>query len=337
MATYRAVGPDGARRWSKSGDDAGDFQLSSAGALSFSSQPNFELPADADTDNVYEVTLQATVGDITDTYDVVVTVTNAEEAGTVTLSPTSRPRVGTAITAALTDPDNVTSANTTGSITTGVTWQWSKATATNSTWSNISGATTASYTPADDDADNFLRATASYADLEGSGKSAVATTTQTVLALTATPNDGTVSISPAQPVVGTAVTARLTDPDGSPTGLTWQWSWATTATAATSSWTNIPGATSASYTPVAADAGRYLRATASYSDAVDGAGQTAFGTSANAVTTVVAVDEYDRNADGRIDSTEVLEAVADYFAGTLSQARVLQVVALYFAGLPPTS
>ena len=83
--------------------------------------------------------------------------------------------------------------------------------------------------------------------------------------------------------------------------------------------------------------GRYLRATASYSDAVDGAGQTAFGTSANAVTAVVAVDEYDRNADGRIDSTEVLEAVADYFAGTLSQARVLQVVALYFAGLPPTS
>ena len=333
VATYRAVGPDGTRRWSKSGDDAGDFQLSSAGALSFSSQPNYELPADDDTDNVYEVTLQATVGDITDTYDVTVTVTNAEEAGTVTLSPTTRPRVGTEITAALTDPDSVTSANTTGSITTGVTWQWSKATTTSSTWSDISGATTASYTPAEDDADNFLRATARYA----AGQSAVATTTQTVLALTATPNDGTVSVSPAQPVVGTAVTARLTDPDGSPTGLTWQWSWATTATAATSSWTNIPGATSASYTPVAADDGRYLRATASYSDAVDGAGQTAFGTSANAVTTVVAVDEYDRNADGRIDSTEVLEAVADYFAGRLSQARVLQVVALYFAGLPPTS
>ena len=163
VATYRAVGPDGTRRWSKSGDDAGDFQLSSAGALSFSSQPNYELPADADTDNVYEVTLQATVGDITDTYDVVVTVTNAEEAGTVTLSPTTRPRVRTAITAALTDPDSVTSANTTGSITTGVTWQWSKATATNSTWSNISGATSASYTPAEDDADNFLRATARYA------------------------------------------------------------------------------------------------------------------------------------------------------------------------------
>ena len=336
VATYTALGPAGTRSWTLSGDDAGDFQVSSAGALRFRSQPNFEVPADADNDNEYEVTLTASVTSdgetLTDDLDVTVTVTNAEEAGTVTLSPTTRPRVGTEITAALTDPDSVTSANTTGSITTGVTWQWSKATATSS-WSNISGATTASYTPADDDADNFLRATASYA----AGQSAVATTTQTVLALTATPNDGTVSVSPAQPVVGTAVTATLTDPDGSPTGLSWQWSWATTRTAATSSWTNISGATSASYTPVAADAGRYLRATASYTDAVDGAGQTAFGTSANAVTTVVAVDEYDRNADGRIDSTEVLEAVSHYFAGTLSQARVLQVVALYFAGLPPTS
>ena len=340
VATYTALGPAGSRSWRLSGDDAGDFSISSAGALSFSSRPNFEVPADADTDNEYEVTLTASVTSdgetLTDDLDVTVTVTNAEEAGTVTLSPTTRPRVGTAITAALTDPDSVTSANTTGSITTGVTWQWSKATAT-STWSNIAGATEASYTPAEADADNFLRATASYADLEGSGKEAVATTTQTVLALSATPNDGTVTISPAQPVVGTAVTARLTDPDGSPTGLSWQWSSAPTATAATSSWTNISGATSASYTPVAADAGRYLRATASYTDPVDGAGQTAFGTSANAVTTVVAVDEYDRNADGRIDSTEVLEAVSHYFAGTLSQARVLQVVALYFAGLPPTS
>ena len=262
-----------------------------------------------------------------------VTVTNAEEAGTVTLSPTTRPRVGTEITAALTDPDSVTSANTTGSITTGVTWQWAKrATTTNSAYVNISGATSASYTPADADADYFLRATARYA----AGQSAVATTTQTVLALTATPNDGTVTISPAQPVVGTAVTATLSDLDGSPTGLSWQWSWATTATAATSSWTNIPGATSASYTPVAADAGRYLRATASYSDAVDGAGQTAFGTSANAVTTVVPADPvYDgiipgTQPDGIIDAAEVIKAVQDYFDDIIDADKVLDIVKLYF-------
>ena len=197
MATYTALGPEGTRRWTLSGDDAGDFSISSAGALSFRSQPNFEVPADADNDNEYEVTLQASVTSdgetLTDDLEVTVTVTNAEEAGTVTLSPTTRPRVRTEITAALTDPDSVTSANTTGSITTGVTWQWSKATTTSSTWSDISGATTASYTPADADADNFLRATAKYA----AGQSAVATTTQTVLALTATPNDGTVSVSPA--------------------------------------------------------------------------------------------------------------------------------------------
>ena len=343
VATYTALGPEGTRRWTLSGDDAGDFSISSAGALSFRSQPNFEVPADADNDNEYEVTLQASVTSdgetLTDDLEVTVTVTNAEEAGTVTLSPTTRPRVRTEITAALTDPDSVTSANTTGSVTTGVTWQWSKATTTNSAYVNISGAgaRSASYTPTNDDADYYLRATASYTDGEGSGKSAAATTTQTVLGVDATPNDGTVSLSTAQPRVGSAVTASLSDQDGPPSGLSWQWSWATTATAATSSWTNISGATSASYTPDSGDVGRYLRATASYTDPVDGAGQTAFGTSANAVTTVVAVDEYDRNADGRIDSTEVLEAVSHYFAGTLSQARVLQVVALYFAGLPPTS
>ena len=170
LGTYTAAGPAGtAPRWSTlSGDDAGDFSISSAGALRFRSQPNFEVPADADTDNVYEVTLQASVTSdgetLTNDLDVTVTVTNVDEAGTVTLSPTTRPRVGTAITAALTDPDGTT---------TGVTWQWAKkATTTNSTYANITGARSASYTPLDDDADYFLRATASYDDPEGSNKSA---------------------------------------------------------------------------------------------------------------------------------------------------------------------
>ena len=44
--------------------------------------PNFEKPADADKDNVYEVTITATDGiaQTSATRDVKVTVTNAEEA-----------------------------------------------------------------------------------------------------------------------------------------------------------------------------------------------------------------------------------------------------------------
>ena len=78
--------------------------------------------------------------------------------------------------------------------------------------------------------------------------------------------------------------------------------------------------------------GRYLRATASYSDAVDGADQTASRISSNAVqaATTPADPVYDANRDGIIDSTEVLQAVADYFNNVIGPTRVLAIVALYF-------
>ena len=68
-------------------------------------KPNFEKPADADKDNVYEVTITAADGNANmSTRDVKVTVTNAEEDGKVKLSQ-PRPRVGVAITASYSDPD----------------------------------------------------------------------------------------------------------------------------------------------------------------------------------------------------------------------------------------
>ena len=62
--------------------------------------------------------------------------------------------------------------------------------------------------------------------------------------------------------VGTALTASLTDPDGSVSDISWQWA----ASSDGSSWSDISGANSDSYTPVADDVGIYLRATASYTD-----------------------------------------------------------------------
>ena len=90
---------------------------------------------------------------------------------------------------------------------------------------------------------------------------------------------GTVTLSTAQPQVGAAVTASLSDPDGRITGQTWQWA---TSTTANSGYANINGATSASYTPVAGDVGKYLRAAASYTDQF-GSGKRVQATSANAV------------------------------------------------------
>ena len=77
---------------------------------------------------------------------------------------------------------------------------------------------------------------------------------------------GTVSLSWKQPQVGTALEAALTDPDGAVSGLTWQWSWSNTKGR---DYSNISGATSANYTPVTGDVDKYLRATASYTDAED--------------------------------------------------------------------
>ena len=90
--------------------------------------------------------------------------------------------------------------------------------------------------------------------------------------------DGTVTLSLPWPQIGTELTASLSDPDGSVTGLTWQWASAATATGA---FTDIVGAASASYTPVDGDLGKYLQATASYDDG-EGLSKSASAVSANA-------------------------------------------------------
>ena len=81
VATYTAVGPDAASaRWTLSGDDAGDFTIgSSDGVLTFRTSPNYEAPADADTDNVYKVTVTANDGSNQAMRDVTVTVADVDE------------------------------------------------------------------------------------------------------------------------------------------------------------------------------------------------------------------------------------------------------------------
>ena len=93
------------------------------GELTFKEKPDFEKPVDSNRDNVYMVTVQVSDGKLTGTRAMVVTVTDVEEDGEVTLSAV-QPKVGIDLTASLTDPDSVTSTNSDGSIETGVTWQW---------------------------------------------------------------------------------------------------------------------------------------------------------------------------------------------------------------------
>ena len=373
VGTVTATDPDSeAVTYSVGGADAAafneDFSLgSTSGAITV--KPVATI--DHETKPSYAVTITATdTAGVTAAADVTINVTDVDEAGTLALT-VATPAMGKSLTATLSDPD--------GSVT-GPTWSWAWSTTRTGSFTPISGSNAASYTPVTADVGRFLKATVSYTDSFGAGKSAetvsdnaVATnpppvfadpsvtftvnenaTSGTVGTVTATDPDsdpvtysvggadaaafnedfslgstsgtimvkpvatidhegrpsysvsitatdshaetdtidvtinvtdlddpGKVSLSAATPAVGGAFTATLSDPDGSVTSPTWTWSWATTRTG---SFTPISGANTATYTPVTADADRFLKATVSYTDSL-GSGKSAEMTSANAVAT----------------------------------------------------
>ena len=90
---------------------------------------------------------------------------------------------------------------------------------------------------------------------------------------------GMVTLSARRPQRETAFTATLTDPDGDPTGATWQWAKSRNRSR---SYTDIENADSATYRPVDPDRNHYLRATAMYTDD-EGSGKSAMAVSEYAV------------------------------------------------------
>ncbi len=169
VATYTAADPENDTViWSLTGADATRFGIT-GGVLTFTSSPNYEDARDAGGDNIYNVTVNASDGDATDTQGVTVTVTNVDEVGALTLP--EQPQVGTALSATLTDPDTIQT----------TTWKWERST-NRSTWTVIATATTSSYTPAAGDLNHYLRVTATYTDGHGSGKSLAKTSSNAVKA-----------------------------------------------------------------------------------------------------------------------------------------------------------
>ena len=165
VSTYTVADPEGdaigAITWSLAGTDSSYFTIED-GRLRFRAAPDYEDPNHVAD---YAVTVQAAVagqqgGPLT--LAVTATVVNVDDAGVVSLSA-AQPEEGIALTATLSDPDGGVS---------GITWQWASVASTNGAWTDISGATSDTYTPASGDAGHYLRATASYDDAEGSGKSA---------------------------------------------------------------------------------------------------------------------------------------------------------------------
>ena len=162
------------------GPDAGAFRLHAA-----TGQLTVRESLDYESQSSYSVTVTVTdsmnaAGEadtsVDDSIQVTISVLNVDEAGVLSLLTENNAfEVDREITAALLDPDGGE---------TGLAWIWQHS-ADGNEWTAIAAATGAAYTPTDDDADHYLRATASYADGQGSGKTARAQTPGKVAAVVA--------------------------------------------------------------------------------------------------------------------------------------------------------
>ena len=181
------------------GADMALFEIgATSGELTFKSAPNFEDPQDSGTDNVHEVTVQATSGTdtrvMTATQTITVTVTNVDEgqSGTVTIDDTA-PMVGdelTASTANAADPDGLPDPFA-------PTWKWYR-TPDGGSETEISGAA-ATYTVVAADLGATLTAKASWTDNGMFANTLSSAPTSAVAAASALP---TLSISDAQATEG---------------------------------------------------------------------------------------------------------------------------------------
>ncbi len=172
IATYSAPDPEGATTTFSVHGDASGFSITKhGGVLSIDGAPDYE------SQDTYQITVRASDGQNISDLDVTVNVTNEDEPGVVTLSPAS-PEVGFQVNASLTDPDlNIS----------GVSWRWHRST-DKSGWHAITGQSGSGYTPVDADEGNYLRATATYDDEQGIGKSAHAISDSKVPAVNSRPS-----------------------------------------------------------------------------------------------------------------------------------------------------
>ena len=251
VATYTAIDPegDGNITWSLAGPDRGDFDIT-GGVLTFRNVPDYERAADSGGNNHYEVTVQATdANNKRGELHIDVIVKNVDEppviAGPDTVddypenSAASR-QVGRY---AASDPEGAT-----------VTLSLTGTDSDDFTFAS-NGVLAFNESPDYEEQTRYIITVRAEAGAHTLDK-AVTVNIQNV------EEPGAVTLSTVQPQEGTGLTATLDDDDG-PTGTTWQW-YRTSSRGSTG--TAITGADSQSYTPTAADVGRYLRVVASYED-----------------------------------------------------------------------
>ena len=189
VATYTATDPEvaGAITWSLDWRRCRcHFEIERDSAACSRSQrcPTTRWLLTTSMNNEYLVTVVATDDDSMATNEeVTVTVTNVDEAGSVTLSDKLAPYPGV-------EPDGYAHRPRRSGVV-GAEWQWSRSASKSGSYADIEDAEADTYSPESGDVGFYLRATVTYNDGEGEGKSAMETSAHTVQAINL-PNDAPV-------------------------------------------------------------------------------------------------------------------------------------------------
>ena len=260
VARYEVSGRNGSLTWSLTGDDSDDFTIIGGldGLVNFRSSPNFEAPTDADADNEYEFTVNASDGMNDASLHVTVVVTNERHDADELPVITGTAQVGQTLTVD-TSPIGGMDENTTFYY---AYYAWYRTEGDTDT--HIDGATSSSYTVTDDDEGKTIKVVVSFRTTDGRFR------------LTSAPTEVVVSNSDQQPIntpatgvptirgtaqVGetlTANTSGIADADGL-SNVQYEYQWLADDAA-------IEGATGYTYTLSDTDEGKAIRVQVSFTD-----------------------------------------------------------------------
>jgi sugar lactone lactonase YvrE len=142
-------------------------------------------------------------------------------------------------------------------------YAWSSSPTADGVYTTIAGATGASLTLAEAQVGRFIRVVVSYTDGRGSAEAVSAVSVGSVANVNDPATGLAISGTLESDLTVSANLANLSDPDGIVLPYTYQWA---SSSLPSSEFTDISGATGSTYTLTAAEIGKYIRLTVSYTN-----------------------------------------------------------------------
>ena len=244
---YSATDPDvgATQAWSLAGADGSDFAITN-GVLTFINPPDYDMPTDDSRPyNEYLVTVQVNDGANTVTRPVTVRVLDVNEPPTITgkATPSVDENTTAVATYRATDPDERAT----------ITWSVEDPDTSDFTITNAGALSFAS-------APNY-EVKSSYTVTVRASDGTNTDDHDVTVAVTDVNEPEVLELSLRRPLIGEDYTASFEQGTGDVVqSPTWAWE------RSTNPYADIIGATAATYVPVTADSGYYLRVTASYND-----------------------------------------------------------------------